>query len=142
MQLLLEQMVNGCAIGALYGLFAIGFGLVFSTLGILNAAHGCYASFAAIAGYYAATSLRLPFAASLVAGVVTGAALAIHEAIMALARQGAAVLVISQDLDEVFVLADQVAVIAGGRLSAPVPTGSVTVEDMGRLMGGAAHAEV
>ena len=75
-------------------------------------------------------------------GVDAGAALAIHEAIMALARQGAAVLVISQDLDEVFVLADQVAVIAGGRLSAPVPTGSVTVEDMGRLMGGAAHAEV
>ena len=40
MQLFLEQLVNGWALGSLYGLFGIGFGLVFSTLGILNAAHG------------------------------------------------------------------------------------------------------
>ncbi len=48
-------------------------------------------------------------------GVDAGAALAIHEAIMALARQGAAVMIISQDLDEIFVLADRIAVIAGGQ---------------------------
>ncbi len=77
MLLLLEQVVNGCAIGSLYGLFAIGFGLVFSTLGILNAAHGAYASFAAIAGYYAATALHLPFVGSLVVGVLAGAVLAL-----------------------------------------------------------------
>lgn len=77
MQLLLEQVINGCAIGSLYGLFAIGFGLVFSTLGILNAAHGTYASFAAIAAYYAAATLGLPFAASLMTGVAAGAALAV-----------------------------------------------------------------
>ncbi len=77
MQLLLEQVVNGCAIGSLYGLFAIGFGLVFATLGILNAAHGTYASFAAIAGYYAATSAGLPFIASTSVGVAAGAALAV-----------------------------------------------------------------
>ena len=73
-------------------------------------------------------------------GVDAGAALAIHEAIMALARQGAAVVVISQDLDEVMVLADRLAVIAGGRLSAPVPTSAATIEDIGRLMGGVASA--
>ncbi len=77
MQLLAEQVINGCAIGSLYGLFAIGFGLVFSTLGILNAAHGTYASFAAIAAYYAATALGLPLALSLPAGVLAGAALAV-----------------------------------------------------------------
>lgn len=77
MQLFLEQVVNGCAIGSLYGLFAIGFGLVFSTLGILNAAHGTYATFAAIAAYYAATALALPFVPSLVMGVLAGAVLAV-----------------------------------------------------------------
>jgi len=77
MQLLLEQVVNGCAIGAIYGLFAIGFGLVFATLGILNAAHGTYATFAAIAAYYAATTLGAPFPLALLLGVVTGGALAL-----------------------------------------------------------------
>ena len=70
-------------------------------------------------------------------GVDAGAALAIHEAIMALAQAGAAVVIISQDLDEIFVLADRIAVIAGGRLSEPVPTREATVEAIGRLMGGA-----
>jgi simple sugar transport system ATP-binding protein len=70
-------------------------------------------------------------------GVDAGAALAIHDAIMALAQRGAAVLIISQDLDEIFLLADRIAVIAGGRLSEPVATRSATVESIGRLMGGA-----
>ncbi len=73
-------------------------------------------------------------------GVDAGAALAIHEAIMALALVGAAMIVISQDLDELFVLADRIAVVAGGRVSEPVPTGSATIEAIGRLMGGAGHA--
>ncbi len=69
-------------------------------------------------------------------GVDAGAALAIHEAVMALAAAGAAVLVISQDLDEIFVLADRIAVIAGGRVSEPAVTRAVTIEAIGRLMGG------
>lgn len=73
-------------------------------------------------------------------GVDAGAALAIYEAIMALAQAGAAVVIISQDLDEIFVLADRIAVIAGGRMSEPVPARSATVESIGRLMGGMAPA--
>ena len=69
-------------------------------------------------------------------GVDAGAALAIHEAIMALAEAGTAVMIISQDLDEIFVLADRIAVIAGGHVSAPVLTREATVELIGRLMGG------
>ena len=69
-------------------------------------------------------------------GVDAGAALAIHEAVMALAQRGAAVVIISQDLDEIFVMADRIAVIAGGRVSDPVPTGEATIESIGRLMGG------
>jgi simple sugar transport system ATP-binding protein len=80
-------------------------------------------------------------------GVDAGAALAIHEAIMELARASAAVMIISQDLDEIFVMADRIAVIAGGRVSDPVPTRSATVESIGRLMGGTpataeAHGEM
>jgi ABC-type uncharacterized transport system ATPase subunit len=69
-------------------------------------------------------------------GVDAGAALAIHEAIMALAEAGTAVMIISQDLDEIFVLADRIAVIAGGRISTPVLTRQATIESIGRLMGG------
>jgi ABC-type uncharacterized transport system ATPase subunit len=73
-------------------------------------------------------------------GVDAGAALAIHEAIMALAEAGAAVMIISQDLDEIFVLADRIAVIAEGRISAPVLKREATVESIGRLMGGGGAA--
>ena len=68
-------------------------------------------------------------------GVDAGAALAIHEAIMALAEAGAAVMIISQDLDEIFVLADRIAVIAGGRISAPVLKRDATVESIGAADG-------
>ncbi|PPQ28727.1 ABC transporter ATP-binding protein [Rhodopila globiformis] len=74
-------------------------------------------------------------------GVDAGAALAIQEAIMELAAAGAAVTILSQDLDEIFLLADRIAVIAGGRVSEPVPARSASVESIGRLMGGGpAHA--
>jgi general nucleoside transport system ATP-binding protein len=45
-------------------------------------------------------------------------------------------MIISQDLDEIFVLADRIAVIAGGRVSEPVRTRDATIESIGRLMGG------
>ena len=70
-------------------------------------------------------------------GVDAGAAVAVHQAIMHLARDAAAaIIIISQDLEELFVLCDSIAVIAGGRLSAPVPTQQATVERIGLLMGG------
>jgi simple sugar transport system ATP-binding protein len=74
--------------------------------------------------------------------VDAAAAAAIHRALRALAAAGAAILVISQDLDEIMALADRVAVIAAGRLSAPRPATAVSVEALGLLMGGAeaAHA--
>jgi len=47
-------------------------------------------------------------------------------------------MIISQDLDEIFVLADRIAVIAGGHISEPVLTKEATIESIGRLMGGTA----
>jgi general nucleoside transport system ATP-binding protein len=68
----------------------------------------------------------------------------IREALMKLADEGAAVLVISQDLDEVFALADRIAVIRAGRLSPARPASALTREDVGLLMTeggeGMAHA--
>ncbi|MGN6470088.1 MAG: branched-chain amino acid ABC transporter permease [Rhizobiaceae bacterium] len=77
MHLFLEQFVNGWALGSLYALFGIGFGLVFSTLGILNAAHGTYASWAAIVGYYAVVWFNVPFPVAIAVGVLAGGVLAI-----------------------------------------------------------------
>ena len=70
-------------------------------------------------------------------GVDAAAAASIHRAIQELASNGAAVLLISQDLDELMAVSTTFAVIAGGRLSAPQPTDSITVEEIGILMGGA-----
>lgn len=77
MDLFLEQLINGCALGSLYALFAIGFGLVFATLGILNAAHGTYASWAAITALIAVEQFGVPFPLALLVGAVAGGALAL-----------------------------------------------------------------
>jgi general nucleoside transport system ATP-binding protein len=69
-------------------------------------------------------------------GVDAGAAAAIHQALIDLAANGAAVLVISQDLDELLTLTDRVAVINEGVLSPPLVTHEARVEQIGLLMGG------
>ena len=69
-------------------------------------------------------------------GVDAGAMAAIHQALIDLAKQGSAVLVISQDLDELFAISDRLAVICDGRLSGSRPTSNMTVEQAGLLMGG------
>lgn len=69
-------------------------------------------------------------------GVDAGAAAAIHQALIDLASEGTAVVVISQDLDEIFALADRIAVIAEGRLSQAMPIGEASIEEIGLLMGG------
>jgi ABC-type uncharacterized transport system ATPase subunit len=71
-------------------------------------------------------------------GVDAGAAAAIRQALVDLARGGAAVLVISQDLDEIFEIADRIAVIHDGEVSTPVPAATMTLERLGLLMGGVA----
>ncbi|TPW26786.1 ABC transporter ATP-binding protein [Pararhizobium mangrovi] len=69
-------------------------------------------------------------------GVDAGAAARIRQALIERAREGAAVLVISQDLDEIFEIATRIAVISGGRLSKAEPSATMTRERIGRLMGG------
>ena len=69
-------------------------------------------------------------------GVDAGAALAIRQALIDLAATGSAVMIISQDLDEIFAICDRIAVMSEGRLSQPVPVSEATTEEIGLLMGG------
>ncbi len=69
-------------------------------------------------------------------GVDAHAAATIRKALRKLAEDGAAVLVISQDLDELMEIADTFAVLEGGRLSVPRPTKEMTVEQIGIMMAG------
>jgi general nucleoside transport system ATP-binding protein len=73
-------------------------------------------------------------------GVDAGAARLIRQSLLDLAKRGSAVLVISQDLDELLEIADRIAVIFHGRLSPAQPVRSVTREAIGLLMGGAGFA--
>ena len=72
-------------------------------------------------------------------GVDAGAARTIRQALVDLARGGSAVLMISQDLDEIFEIADRVAVLSDGRLSEAYPAKTLTMEKVGLLMGGVHH---
>ena len=69
-------------------------------------------------------------------GVDAGAAATIRQALIDLAGRGAAVLVISQDLDELAEIADRIAVMFRGNLSAPLRAAEATREALGLLMGG------
>ncbi len=71
-------------------------------------------------------------------GIDVQAAAFVRAQIRALAGAGAGVLVISQDLDEVFDLADRIAVLRRGRLTAPVAAAATGYDEIGALMGGRA----
>jgi simple sugar transport system ATP-binding protein len=69
-------------------------------------------------------------------GVDAGAAATIRQALIDLAARGSAVLVISQDLDELEEIAGRIAVIFRGRLSPSLDAAAATREAVGLLMGG------
>jgi ABC-type uncharacterized transport system ATPase subunit len=75
-------------------------------------------------------------------GVDAGAAAAIHKVLLSLAGAGTAIIVISQDLDELMAIATRIAVIAGGRLTEAKPAEALTPEAIGLSMGGAHPEEV
>ncbi|TBU84443.1 ABC transporter ATP-binding protein [Phytopseudomonas dryadis] len=69
-------------------------------------------------------------------GVDVGAAAAIHRALIALRDAGAAILVISEDLDELFQISDRIGALCSGRLSPLRETTAITPIDVGRWMAG------
>jgi branched-chain amino acid transport system permease protein len=80
--LLLQQLLNGLSIGSVYAIFALGYTLVYSILGIINLAHGAiftlgaYFTYALMGGNFgfngllanASLPIKLPFAISLILG--------------------------------------------------------------------------
>jgi general nucleoside transport system ATP-binding protein len=69
-------------------------------------------------------------------GVDVGSSLQIRQALIELRQAGVAVLVISEELDELFAICDRLAVLAAGRLSAAVPSGQLAGETVGQWMTG------
>ncbi len=69
-------------------------------------------------------------------GVDIGAAEYIHERLVAQRERGTAILVISEDLDEVFGLSDRIAVMYEGRVMGIVDPATATREEVGLMMAG------
>jgi simple sugar transport system ATP-binding protein len=79
---------------------------------------------------------RLMIAAQPTWGVDVGAAAQIRQALLDLRDSGVAVLVVSEELDELFEICDRLAVIAQGRLSDAKPVRETNAEEIGLLMAG------
>ncbi|MBN9428958.1 MAG: ABC transporter ATP-binding protein [Burkholderiales bacterium] len=69
-------------------------------------------------------------------GVDVGAAAFIRQSLIDLRNAGAAVLVVSEELDELFEICDRIAVLAGGRLSPLRPLAQTSLEEIGTWMSG------
>ncbi|WP_017652124.1 branched-chain amino acid ABC transporter permease [Fortiea contorta] len=82
LSLFLQQFLNGLSIGSVYAIFALGYTLVYSILGIINLAHGAiftlgaYFTYALMGGTFGFNGLlanvtlpiKLPFAIALILG--------------------------------------------------------------------------
>jgi ABC-type uncharacterized transport system ATPase subunit len=79
---------------------------------------------------------RVMIAAQPTWGVDVGASAQIRQALVDLRDEGVAVLVVSEELDELFEICDRICVIARGRLSPPKPARETNAEEIGLLMGG------
>jgi simple sugar transport system ATP-binding protein len=71
-------------------------------------------------------------------GLDVGATEAVRELLVQAARDGAGVLLISEDLDELRAVADRIVVMYAGRVVGEVEAKSADVEQLGLLMAGAA----
>ncbi len=69
-------------------------------------------------------------------GVDVGAAAQIRGELLALRDAGCALLIVSEELDELFEISDRLLVIAKGRLSPSVPTAAASTQQIGEWMSG------
>lgn len=69
-------------------------------------------------------------------GVDVGSAASIRNELIALRAAGCAIVVVSEDVDELFELADRLFVIANGRLSPSIRPEEIGVPELGRWMSG------
>jgi general nucleoside transport system ATP-binding protein len=79
---------------------------------------------------------KILLAAQPTRGIDVGATGFIHGQFLALRANGGAVLLISEDLEELFALSDRIAVMYRGRIMADLPIAEATIERVGLLMAG------
>ncbi|GLY73920.1 branched-chain amino acid ABC transporter permease [Actinoallomurus iriomotensis] len=73
MQVFLQTLIGGLSLGAVYALVAMGFSLVYRTMGLVNFAHADVLMIGAYTASTFYTSTRLPFAVAMVSAIaVTG----------------------------------------------------------------------
>jgi branched-chain amino acid transport system permease protein len=83
--MLLQQILNGLVVGSVYGLFALGFTLLFGVNHIMNMAHGSVFMWGAFAGLYAVVAFDMPIGFALIVGMVVGGLLSVLLDIVAFA---------------------------------------------------------
>ena len=82
MDTVLQQLINGLSLGAIYALIALGYTMVYGVLRLINFAHGDVYMLGAFAGYFLANALDLDASPSILGAiVVTLGAMAICGAI-------------------------------------------------------------
>ncbi|RJG46931.1 ABC transporter ATP-binding protein [Mesorhizobium sp. DCY119] len=69
-------------------------------------------------------------------GLDVGAVAFVHRRLLEARERGAAILLISEDLEEVLALSDRILVMSKGRLSSPSKRGERTIRELGELMAG------
>ncbi len=69
-------------------------------------------------------------------GVDVGASAFIRQTLIDLSRQGVAILVISEELEELFEISDRIAVLAAGQLTEARPVHETNAESIGLMMSG------
>ena len=79
---------------------------------------------------------KILLAAQPARGLDEGAVAAVHERILEARRKGTAILLISEDLDEVMALSDRIQAIVGGRLSPPINADHADARMLGLMMAG------
>lgn len=72
-------------------------------------------------------------------GLDVGAVAYVHRMLLAARQRGAAILLISEDLEEILALSDRIVVMSKGRLSSPSARGERSIRELGELMAG--HGE-
>ncbi len=74
---ILQQIVNGLSLGAIYALIAVGFAIIVNVLKFSNFAHGGVLGISAYAGYLAANQFNLSLIPVILVGMATGAVVAV-----------------------------------------------------------------
>ena len=84
---------------------------------------------------------RVLIAAQPSRGLDVGATEYVHAQLLEQRRDGTAILMISEDLDEIMALSDRIAVICEGEIMGIVPRSEATPEKLGLMMAGVVPEE-